>query len=364
MISLQQMVDGVGPCDEAAAAIPSAATPLSLSLRFLDVPIRVLTNDADVWTALRRYHAPYVTTQDLSPAVVVTLIQGHVRPEGEFRDVARGPGRQAREAVREVEGGRLIFRRKTGVVMGLWRGRAVAGGDLRTHLSQAIDLINACYAKIHLERGYRLLHAAAASRGGRGAMLTGGPYAGKTTAALHLIEAGFRFLSSNRLLARPGPAGVDALGYPKQPRVNPGTLLHHPRLASLLEPEERQALSALPVRELWQLKRQRDVDLEAVYAPGTVCLQARLELLVLLSWTLDGAGFHVRRLEAEDALARWPLYHKDLGVLDLDRPGPAAPTANDLAAYRELLAQVTVVEVSGRPDFAALVDVVGDLLGR
>jgi HprK-related kinase B len=364
MISLEQIFNGLAPGDEAAAAIPPAATPLSLSLRFLDVPIRVLTNDAGVWTALCRYHAPYVTTEDLSPAVVVMLIQGDVRVEGEFRDIARRPGKQAREAVREVEGGRLILKRKTGVVMGLWPRSAVACGDLRTHLSQAIDLINACYAKIHLERGYRLLHAAAVSRGGRGAVLTGGRDAGKTTAALHLVEAGFRFLSSNRLLARPGPAGADALGYPKQPRVNPGTLLHHPRLVSLLEPKERQALSALPARELWQLKRQRDVDVDAVYAPGTVCLQSRLELLVLLSWTLDGAGFQVRRLEAEDALARWPLYHKDLGVLDLDLPGPAAPTADDLAAYRELAAQVTVVEVSGRPDFAALVDVVGDLLGR
>jgi HprK-related kinase B len=67
-------------------------------------------------------------------------------------------------------------------------------------------------------------------------VLAGMPATGKSTAAVHLVEAGFRFLSNDRVLVRPGPAGVDALGYPKQPRVNPGTLLHHPRLVGLLVP--------------------------------------------------------------------------------------------------------------------------------
>lgn len=349
---------------DTAALIPRVPTPLSLSLRFLDVPIGVLTNDADVWTSLSLYYAPYVAAEELRPATVVTLIQGPVRLQGEFTDVARGPGRRVKEAIQEVEGGRLILKRATGVVIELRPGRAVVVGDLRTNLNQAINLINACYAQIIVARGYRLLHAAGVSRVGRGVVLAGVPGAGKSTAALHLVEAGFRFLSNDRVLARPGPAGVDARGYPKQPRVNPGTLLHHPRLVSLLKPEERQALSALPARELWQLERKRDVDLDALYAPGTVCLQARLELLVLLTWTLDGAGFRVHRLDAEAAVARWPIYHKDLGVFDLDRAHSGTPTADDLAAYRELVAQAMVVEVSGRPDFAALVDVVRDLLGR
>jgi HprK-related kinase B len=351
--------------NELALELEGTARPaLGLSLRFIDVPIRVLTNDTDVWTRLSLYLKPYVTTEDLTPATVVTLIQGHARLEGEFTDIARGPGGPAHEAVQEVEGGRLILRRARGVIMGLWPGRAVAVGDLRANLKEAINLIDACYAKTMLGRGYQLLHAAGVSRGGRGAALAGVPGAGKSTAALHLVEAGFRFLSNDRILARPDPAGVDARGYPKQPQVHPGTLLHHPRLVSLLDPEERRALSALPARELWQLThgRSRAVDVDALYGPGTVCLQARLELLVLVTWTLDGAGFGVCRLDAESALARWPIYHQDLGVFDLDRAISATPTADDLAACRELVGQLTVVEVSGRPDFAALVDVVGDLM--
>jgi len=339
---------------------------LGLSLRFIDAPVRVLTNDSEVWTRLSRYLEPYVTTEDLTPATVVTLIQGHARVEGEFTDVARGPGLRAHEAVQEVAGGRLVRRLKSGVILGLWPGRAVAVGDLRANLKEAINLIDASYAKTMLGRGYKLLHAAGVSRGGRGVALAGVPGAGKSTAGLHLLEAGFRFLSNDRILARPDPAGVDARGYPKQPQVHPGTMLHHPRLVSLLDPEERRALSALPTRDLWQHTdgRSRAVDVEALYGPGTVCLQARLELLVLLTWTLDGTGFAVRRLDADSALTRWPVYHKDLGAFDLDRAISTTPTADDLAAYRNLMGQLTVVEVSGRPDFAALVDVVADLMAR
>ena len=85
--------------------------------------------------------------------------------------------------------------------------------------------------------------------------------------------------------------------------------------------EERRVLGALPARELWQHAhgRSRSVDLDALYGPGTVCLQARLELVVLLAWTLDGNGFAVRRLDVHSTLARWPIFYKDLGVFDLDR---------------------------------------------
>jgi HprK-related kinase B len=346
--------------------VEGAATPrLALSLRLIDVPMRILTNDNDVWTALSRYLEPYVTTEDLTPATVVTLLQGDPRIEGNFVDVARGPGRPAHEAVREVDGGRLVRRVKSGVILGLWPDRAVAIGDLRSNLKEAINLIGACYAKTMLRRGYALLHAAGVSLGGRGAALAGVPGAGKSTAALHLVEAGFQLLSNDRILARPDPAGVDARGYPKQPQVHPGTLLHHPRLVRLLDPKQRRRLGALPARELWQLTdgRSRTVDVDALYGAGTVCLQARLKLLVLLSWSIDSTGFEVCRLDAESALARWPMYYKDLGVFDLDRAISTTVSQDDLDAHRDLVKRLTVVEVSGRPDFAALVDLVGELMG-
>jgi HprK-related kinase B len=343
-------------------------TPLGLSLRFLDVPIRVLTNDPAVWSALRSYYAAYAATDDEPPVAVVRLIQGEVHPDVEFVDIERGRGRKVKEAVRDVPHGRLILKRSTGVVMGLWPGHACAVGDLRANLNQGINLINACYAKAILRRGHLLLHASGVSWNGRAAVLAGPPGAGKSTAALHLVEEGFRFLSNDRVLAKPRRGGVEALGYPKKPRVNPGTLLHHPRLSALLDPDAHARLSALAPAALWELERKRDVDLEAFYGPDAVELCAEMQALVLLKWHRDGQGFAVRRLEVAEALANLPLFRKDLGVFDLDcpaRPGRSPERAVDrLSRFADLLGRVRVVEITGRTDFAALVDAVGDLLFR
>jgi hypothetical protein len=62
-----------------------------------------------------------------------------------------------------------------------------------------------------------LLHASAVSRKERTAVLAGLPGAGKSTSARHLVEAGFQCLSNDRVLAKPMPNMVEALGYPKQP---------------------------------------------------------------------------------------------------------------------------------------------------
>jgi hypothetical protein len=61
----------------------------------------------------------------------------------------------------------------------------------------------------------------------------------------------------------------------KQPRVNPGTLLGHPRLAALLVPADRAALAALPAGELWDLERKSDVDLDSIY--GTAPSSSEVE---------------------------------------------------------------------------------------
>src|SRR5262249_35661034 len=188
--------------------------------------------------------------------------------------------------------------------------------------------------------------------------------AGKSPSALHLVEAGFRCLSNDRALAKPLPDMVEALGYPKQPRVNPGTLLGHPRLSTLLDPADRADLRALPVPALWDLERKSDVDLDRIYSDGTFELRGRMEALVLLKWRRDGQGLDVRRLSVDEALAALPLVYKNLGAFDLDRIPGAGITDAERACYRELFSRVTVAEVTGRVDFSGLVPVVDQLLAR
>src|SRR5262249_33460415 len=188
--------------------------------------------------------------------------------------------------------------------------------------------------------------------------------AGKSTAALHLVEAGYRFLSNDRVLAKPLDDRVEALGYPKQPRVNPGTLLSHPRLRHRLPPAERRILEAMTPADLWDLERKSDVDLNAIYVNGTIELRGDLKALVLLRWTREGVGLDVRRLPLARALAAVPVVHKDLGVFDIDRPLDTPAPPPDLAAYARLFARIAVVEVRGRVQPAALADIIGPLVGR
>jgi HprK-related kinase B len=342
--------------------IAGIETPYSLSLSFEEVPLRVTTNDREVLDRLAAYFRGFAAAE-ASPQAEIRLIQGSVRISGTFADLVREGGRRPKEATQEVAGGgRLILKRATGVLMALWPGGAFAAGDVRANLNQGINLVNNCYAKIVLRRGHSLLHASAVSREGRTAVLAGPPGAGKSTSALHLVEAGFHCLSNDRVLAKPMADMVEVLGYPKQPRVNPGTLLGHPRLSSLLEPADRATLAALPPGELWELERKSDVDLDRIYGAGTVDLRGRMKALVLLRWRRAGQGLDVRRLSVDQALAALPLVYKNLGAFDLDRVPGAAMTLAELAGYRELFGRVAVVEVTGGVDFAGLVGVVDKLL--
>jgi len=341
--------------------IAGIETPHSLSLCFAEIPLRVRTNDPEVRERLAAYFRAFVVGE-ASPQAEIRLIQGSVPIPGTFADLSREGGRRPKEATQEVAGGRLILKRATGVLMALWPGGGFAAGDIRANLNQGINLVNNCFAKIVLRRGHSLLHASAVSREGRAAVLAGPPGAGKSTSALHLVEAGFHCLSNDRVLAKPMAHMVEVLGYPKQPRVNPGTLLGHPRLSSLLEPADRAALAALPPGELWELERKSDVDLDRIYGAGTVDLRGRMEALVLLRWRRAGHGLDVRRLSVDEALAALPLVYKNLGAFDLDRAPGAAMAAGELSGYRELFEQVAVIEVTGGVDFGGLVGVVDKLL--
>jgi len=248
--------------------------------------------------------------------------------------------------------------------MGLGDGYAFAVGDLRTHLNQGINLVNACYARVIVACGHVLLHASAVSWGGRTAVLAGPPGAGKSTAALHLVEKGFRFLSNDRVLAKADLDGVAALGYPKQPRVNPGTLVHHRRLSNLLEPGDRRALEALSPTELWRLERKRDVDLDAIYGKATVELRGRMQALLILKWTFGGRGLAVRHVTPPAAMADLPLFQKDLGVFDSGGSLRRLDALDHVSPYAAVLERIQVVEVTGGVDFSALVEVVGELLAK
>jgi len=118
----------------------------------------------------------------------------------------------------------------------------------------------------------------------------------------------------------------------------------------------------LPARELWELERKSDVDLDSIYGDGAVELKGQMVALVLLKWRRDGHGLDVRRLSVEEALAALPLVYKNLGAFDLDRAPGSGITDAERDRYAQIYGRVTLVEVTGGIDFTKLVQVVDRLL--
>jgi hypothetical protein len=164
-----------------------------------------------------------------------------------------------------------------------------------------------------------------------GEVLAGPPGAGKSTAALHLVERGFRFLSNDRVLARSASDSVEALGYPKQPRVNPGTLVHHPRLGDLLEPGDRRVLEALSPAELWRLERKRDVDLDTIYGKGTVELRGRMQARTQPC----SSGFRWSRSPTASTSPLWWTWSENCSASS-SRPRPS-PAPRSRKVYRAVI---------------------------
>lgn len=81
------------------------------------------------------------------------------------------------------------------------------------------------------EKGLFHLHAAAVeSASGLGVLVVGGSGAGKTTATIALIEAGYAFLGDDALLLTEGPV---LCAFPRPFHLGPATLAAFPRLGAL-----------------------------------------------------------------------------------------------------------------------------------
>jgi hypothetical protein len=79
------------------------------------------------------------------------------------------------------------------------------------------------------DAGWAYLHAACLRRGETGLALTGPKFAGKTTLALHLLSRpGWRLVANDKLAVRPGPEGIDALGFPIRMGIRAGSLVSMP----------------------------------------------------------------------------------------------------------------------------------------
>lgn len=349
---------------ESMAAFLQAGDALcddALILKPGECRLRVRSNSSALLKCLGEYFAHVVSPRDKNkPDLDVIAIESATTdPDVEFIDWKREPGKTGRkDAYCDLPDGRLVLKVRTGMVFLQSEAHRIAAGPCLKYDSQVINFINTQYMNWLQHRGWLICHAAGLVTRGVALGIAGFSGGGKSTLMLRLLDhAGMSYLTNDRLFVRMNSTGVHAAGIPKLPRVNPGTIVHNPKLHELISRPDREALLALPEAELWNLEDKYDVHLERVYGPGRITPQAPLAAFLVLNWRRDLQ--EVPRLERVDLRARRDL----LGAI-MKSPGPfyqypdgsflQDTTTLDEEAYLGVLEEIPVYEVRGGTDFDSI----------
>ena len=276
-----------------------------------------------------------------------------------FTDWTREPGKTGRkDSYVDLADGRLLRKVRTGMVFLQSETQRIAVGPCLRYDNQVINFINSQFMNRLQQHGWLICHAAGLVRFGAVLAMAGFSGGGKSTLMLQLLEdPHFAYLTNDRLFVRTSGEETLAVGIPKLPRINPGTIVHNPRLQPLIPKAEREALLRLPPRELWELEDKYDVFVDEVYGGDRIAERGRLAAFLVLNWQRDSV--HATRVRQVDLRQRPEL----LDAI-MKSPGPfyQYPDGSfhrddaefDEQAYLDALHGVAVYEVSGRIDFDAL----------
>lgn len=330
--------------------------------------ILVKSNSASLLHELATYYKGYSTERSASSQLTLYMIeQPAVGEELTWLEVPREAGKQGRkEGYLDAPAGRWIKKFKTDMSFLQRVDNPVAVGPCLAHIAQVINFINNQYLNHFLQQGFMLGHAAAFDRGGKVTAIAAGSGGGKSTLMLRCLEhPERRFLTNDRLLFAQQAHGPQALGLAKLPRVNPGTLLHSPRLRHILSAQRQQELERMPAAELWPLEEKYDVHVDDEYGADRLTLKGRFANLVMLDWSHSS--------EQPTALERIDLSVQPTMIEGLrKRPGPFYQDArgefsadlNQIASFDDYVRQlegVSVFRFTGQVDFEAAFQLMSDL---
>lgn len=353
---------------EIAGILSRFDTPFGLDLDFDGCRLRILASDARLRDELASYFADFAGGEDAPEIVIHAVETPEYRFDAPLREREPDAGkRKIKEESHDDDSGRLVRKRLTGMQFLFTRDLNLAVGPCLANVNQVVNFINNRHIQHLLHRGGRLLHAAGVTRGGAGLAVCGFSGMGKSTLSLHLVGAGMDFLSNDRIVLRPDRPLPRMHGVAKLPRINPGTILHNPRLHALLPDDRLAELRRLDPADLWSLEEKYDADLALCFGPGRFRIAADMRALVILNWRRDGGAFRAAEISPEDRPDLFPAYSKSTGLFFL--PHPDQPSGADgghetpdRAGYLDALAGCRVFEFSGGADFAAAADFCQGLL--
>ncbi len=307
-----------------------------------------------------RHHFADALAGEGPVAATVDVLEGQtLNAEPDWTDWAREPGKTGRkDAYYDLEDGRLVRKIRTGMTFLQSPQALVAFGPCLAHPNQVINFINTQILNICKRDGWEICHAAAVTDGVKGLAIAGLSGGGKSTTILRMMDLDTtRFATNDRLMVRATANGVVGLGIPKNPRINPGTILHNPRLAPMLSKTRRQELAAMPPDELWQLEEKHDLFIGDIYGPDRVQFTMPLTEFWVLNWSRDSAA--PTRLQ-DAVLAERPdllgAIMKSAGPFYQDADGIFLRDDDPLeaAGYLAQLQTVRLREVTGAIDFDVL----------
>ena len=333
----------------------SAPVTASVEFRFDDCGLRLDTNSDDLVRGLETYFEPFLGAQT-QPDIRVTALQMPPPDLGlGFVDWPRDPGKTGRkDSYVDFADGRACRKTRTGMQYLLGGGERLIFGECLKNINQVVNFLISQYIAWRMHQGNALCHASAVSRNGAGLAIAAFSGGGKSTLAFHLMRPGCHFVSNDRTLIgwRDGRAVI--AGVPKQPRVNPGTVIGNPDLRSVISDRRRDELSTLADDALWRLEEKYDVDVGSLYGADRFRLDANLRGLLILNWRRDTE----QPTRFEPVTIR---YRRDLLAAVMKPPGPFFLSAGGMPPavamglnpgdYLPILDDVPVYEAVGKIDF-------------
>jgi HprK-related kinase B len=261
------------------------------------------------------------------------------------------PGKnKIKEEYADIEGGRMVRKRLTGMLFIFGEGDNLAVGSCAANDNQVVNFVNNRFIEWKLNRGGLLGHAAGVSLNGRGLALAGFSGMGKSTLALHMLSAGADFVSNDRLIAQKRVDKIRMYGVAKYPRINPGTILNNEDLDGMLTEKQKKLYQALTPNELWMLEHKFDVPIDDYYGKGRFSLHATMKGLVILNWSRAKKKPVIQSVRIADRPDLLGAFIKGTGLFYLPANGAmaAAPTHKE---YIDVLSYGKCYEITGGVNF-------------
>ena len=327
----------------------------SLNMKFGQCRIRLDTNSAELNQILESYFKAFLNDEGAADIHVIALEMPEPDLGLDFTDWKRDPGKVGRkDSFVDLDDGRVCRKVRTGMQYLLSDKECLVFGECIKNESQVINFLISQYITWLLHRGNVLCHAAALSIHGEGFAIAAFSGGGKSTLALHLMRNGFDFVSNDRTLIGQGEDGVYMNGVPKQPRINPGTVLYNPALADVIPEERMQQLKKITQQELWDLEEKYDADVEKIFGSGKFRLRAKLNAFVILNWKRDAtSATEFTRIDIRQRPDLLAAVMKSPGPFYM-LPGNKAPASiveTNSDDYLPVLSEIDVYEVTGAVDF-------------